>query len=64
MEKRKYFFTALAFIIAVFIACANGGNAPGPHDSTDNSLPTKVDSDSLKNALTDSLHDNKDTMHP
>jgi hypothetical protein len=64
MEKRIKFFSALAFIIATLIACGNGGNAPGPHDSTDNSLPAKVDSDSLKNALTDTLHDYKDTMHP
>jgi hypothetical protein len=64
MKKRANFFPAIAFIIINFVACANGGNAPGPHDSTDNSLPTKVDSDSVKNALVDSLHDNKDTMHP
>jgi hypothetical protein len=64
MKKRAKFFPAIAFIIITFVACANGGNAPGPNDSTDNSLPTKVDSDSVKNALVDSLHDNKDTMHP
>jgi hypothetical protein len=64
MEKRKYFFPALAFLIVTFIACANSGNAPGPNDSTDNSLPARIDSDSLKNALTDTLHDYKDTMHP
>jgi hypothetical protein len=64
MKKRIYFFPALAFIIVTFIACANGGNAPGPQDSADNSLPAKVDSDSLKNALIDTLHDSKDTMHP
>jgi hypothetical protein len=64
MKKRRYFFPALTLIIATFMACANGGNAPGPHDSTDNSLPARVDSDSLKNALTDTLHDKKDTMHP
>jgi len=63
--KKRYFFGIFTFIIiATFIACANGGNAPGPHDSTDNSLPTKVDSDSIKNAFTDTLHDSKDTMHP
>ena len=64
MKKKKYFFPVLAFIIVTFITCANGGNAPGRHDSADNSLPARVDSDSLKNALTDTLHDNKDTMHP
>jgi hypothetical protein len=64
MEKRRHFFPALAFIIITFITCASGGNEAGPHDSTDNSLPVKVDSDSLKNALTDTLYDNKDTMHP
>ncbi|HEY6977945.1 MAG TPA: hypothetical protein VH396_16715, partial [Chitinophagaceae bacterium] len=64
MKKKTYFFPVLAFTIVTFMACANGGNAPGPHDSADNSLPAKVDSDSLNNALTDTLHDNKDTMHP
>ncbi len=64
MKKIKYLFPALAFIIATFISCANGGNAAGPNDSADNSLPVKPDSNSINNALTDTLHDNKDTMHP
>jgi hypothetical protein len=62
MKKIKYLFPVLAFIAATFITCANGGNSPGPNDSTDNSLIAKPDSNSVKNSLTDTLHDNKDTM--
>jgi hypothetical protein len=64
MKKKKNFFPVVAFIIVSFVSCANGGNAPGPKDSTDNSLPVRVDRDSLRNSFTDSLHDTKDTMHP
>ncbi len=62
MKKIKYLFPVWALIV-IFTACANGGNAPGPNDSADNSLTAKPDTDSIKNSLRDTLHENKDTMN-
>jgi hypothetical protein len=63
MKKIKFLLPVLAFGLFNFVACANGGNEEGRHDTatTTPSGPAPDNSAATNPSLADTLQDNQDT---